>query len=108
MSEIGDDFKALKAMQRERKESWKEENLENHLNMLSKYPQVLTYEIKNNGEHYIVTIKNEDISATVDLWPSTGKWIIRKDKKRGNGIPNLLKYFKLPISNSAIFIISKD
>jgi hypothetical protein len=109
MGDMGDDFRAFKEYKKEQKEKFHKEKLPNLLELLDRRPDKLTYEVKNMGEHYVVSVKTERGLVKVDLWPSTGKWIVRNKKKtNGNGIKNLLKYFKIPIENSAHFICSEQ
>lgn len=105
MSEIGDAFKELKEHYSKIKEEYQQNHLESHLKMLDNYPKNIKYTIKNYGEHYIITITKDAEAKVVDFWPSTGKWIVRNKKRTaGFKVPNLLKYFKLPLENSSRFI----
>lgn len=59
-------------------------NRENSAKILS--DNGVSFESKNVGAHLIV----HGHSITVDFWPGTGKWIVRKGKT-GRGVFNLLK-----------------
>jgi hypothetical protein len=48
----------------------------------------ITFVSKNNGAHLVIC--HSDL--TVDFWPATGKWIVRKSPKEGRGVFKLLKY----------------
>jgi len=45
------------------------------------------YESKNGGIHLV-------IGNRFDFWPSTGKFINRKDQRAGRGVRNLIKLLK--------------
>ncbi|MDB4330462.1 hypothetical protein N9948_01940 [bacterium] len=108
MGDMGELFNALKEEKKKQKEEFKSNKLPDLLSLLDGYPKQLSYIVKNGGEHYIVTLNKSNDKRVVDLWPSTGKWIIRNKKKtKGNGIKNLLKYFRLPLENSTKFICSE-
>jgi len=47
----------------------------------------INIEIKNNGIHIIVDNK-------IDFWPTTGKYIVRKNQKKGRGVFNMIKELK--------------
>jgi hypothetical protein len=62
----------------------REHNREYGVSMLKKCG--VTFSEHNNGYHLIVYGQ----LASVDYWPSTGKWIVRGSKQEGRGIRNLL------------------
>lgn len=50
----------------------------------------LSFHSNNGGVHLTV---NSD-GVVVDFWPGTGKWTVRKTKKSGRGVFNLIKFYK--------------
>lgn len=48
----------------------------------------IPYTVKNAGQHFIV----EGKEGYIDFWPGSGKWISRKDGKRGFGLRELIPY----------------
>ena len=109
MGDMGDFWRDVKEARKEEKDKFQTEVLPNLLKLLDNYPKELKYEVKNGGEHYIVEVNTERGLQKADLWPSTGKWIVRNKKKtNGRGIKNLIKYFRLPLENSSRFIRSEQ
>ena len=82
MSDMGDDFNALKKMKQEKRAS----NREDSATILSRAGVI--FESKNIGAHLIVFAGKK----TVDFWPGTGLWIPRGDKLRRRGVRELIKY----------------
>ena len=76
------------------KEFWEEVNIEGKINramntissteLLKK--EGFDFEVKNLGAHIII--------GNYDFWPSTGRYINRKTKKRNFGVKNLIKELK--------------
>ncbi len=81
MSEEVEVFQCLKQESQQRRAG----NRENSAKILS--DNGISFESKNLGAHLIV----HGHSVTVDFWPGTGKFIVRKGKT-GRGVFNLLKY----------------
>lgn len=81
MSELADDFRAMKKANQEKKSN----NREQSAQYLKRHD--IPFETKNNGAHLIVEGKD----CFVDFWPGTGKWITRKGE-RGFGVRNLVKF----------------
>lgn len=81
MSELGDTFDALHEHNREKKRN----NMEQSTKILR--DRGINFQSKNNGVHLIV----EHNGCTVDFWPSTGKFMFRKENFVGRGVFNLLK-----------------
>ena len=82
MSDVFDDYKALNEFHAIKKK----QNLKSSVSILdkSRIPYRTT-----NGIHFII---GED--GDFDFWPSTGKFIGRKNRNiKGRGVFNLLKYF---------------
>lgn len=102
MSEIGETFKALKKHQKDTQELFINNELPALLKRLDDYPEQLSYTTHNSGLHYIIKIEGK----TIDLWPTTQRWRVRKDQKFGKGILKLLKRFDLPLENSSRFIMT--
>lgn len=46
----------------------------------------IRFEEKNFGAHLIV----QAIGLTVDFWPGTGLWIVRKTTRQGRGVQRLI------------------
>jgi len=88
MSDIGDDFAALKEKSRARKLRNKNQSAF----ILEK--NGVHFETHNNGVHLV--IMHNDVF--VDFWPSTGKFIFRTSSIKGRGVFNLLK--KLGVKKS--------
>lgn len=76
-----EDFKELKE---ETKRSKEERKTINTLVLLDKG---IRFESKNFGYHLIV----EGKQSIIDFWPSTGKFIVRQNRKKGHGIGKLLE-----------------
>lgn len=85
MGDIGDFFRDTKEFRKEESDKRKYNNLVNSTALLDK--EKIPYEVKNNGIHYVV-------DGRIDYWPTTGKFIVRSNKKTGRGIFNLLKEIK--------------
>jgi len=75
-SDIGDDFKFLKEVKREKKQRNQQSSTEILRDRGIKFTSF------NGGNHLVV--KN------IDFWPSTGKWIVRGGKT-GRGVFPLLE-----------------
>lgn len=61
------------------------DNRENSARILAE--NGVKFDVKNSGAHLVVMSE----AITVDFWPGTGKWIVRKSGKTGRGVFNLLK-----------------
>lgn len=72
MSEIGDDFKALREHQRAKKQA----NQKNSLAELER--RGIAYTTANGGVHCIIRHQGR----VFDFWPSTGKWRERTDSTK--------------------------
>lgn len=82
MSDMGDDFNALKKMRQEKRASNRDDSAE----MLRQAG--VTFESKNIGAHLIVQAGKK----MVDFWPGTGLWLVRGDKVRRRGVRELVKH----------------
>lgn len=80
MGDMGDMFNAWRKVKKEKKQS----NLEQSTSILEQ--SKFDFESRNGGVHLIVYAVNE----IIDYWPSTGKWIVRSNKKTARGIKQLL------------------
>ena len=83
MSEIGDDFAALKKAQQENRAN----NRIQSADYLSK--RGIQFSSNNGGAHLIV----EGPSCFIDFWPGTGKWNSR-DGQKGFGVRNLVAFIQ--------------
>ena len=68
----------------EEKKAKRKSNLEWSTNYLKKMG--VKFESRNNGIHLII--------GEFDFWPSTGKFISRKTKKKSRGVKNLVNILK--------------
>lgn len=73
-------FKEMKANHQQIKEKRKVEDTQKLIN------KGIEFESKNFGYHLIVKGKE----SLIDYWPSSGKFFVRKTKKKGNGFNNLM------------------
>ena len=81
MGDMREAFDALKEYSRDKRLSNK---LKSTMILRSKGVE---FHSKNNGSHLIV----DSGDGLIDFWPSTGKYQIRKTKRFGRGVKNLLK-----------------
>lgn len=81
MSDMGDDFRALKKARQEKRADNRENSAE--------YLEVrgVPFTSKNAGAHLIV----EGKECFIDFWPGTGKWHSRCGRK-GFGVRNLCEF----------------
>ena len=82
MSDMGDDFTALRKIKQEKRAS----NRDASAAILSRSGVV--FESKNLGAHLIVQAG----ATVVDFWPGTGLWIVRGEKKQRRGVRKLVEY----------------
>ena len=82
MSEIGDDFAAIKKIQQEKRA----DNRAQSADILR--AAGIAFTSNNDGAHLIVTAGH----AVVDFWPGTGLWIVRGNATQKRGVRNLLKH----------------
>lgn len=85
MSDMGDDFKAL----REESQIKRASNRNNASEILKKAG--VSFLIKNGGAHFVVFCLAESQKPQFDFWPGTGKFINRNTKRSGRGIFNLIR-----------------
>ena len=81
MSEMGDDFAALRKISQEKRAN----NRESSPKILDQAG--LLYMTHNKGAHLVV----EGECEIADFWPGTGKWIVRVTQQKGRGVRNLVK-----------------
>lgn len=81
MGDMGDDFRALKQLGKEKRAK----NTKSSTEILAK--NRIEFESKNLGAHLIVNSNN----GLIDFWPSTGKFKLRSSDKYQYGIKNLLQ-----------------
>lgn len=79
-----DGFAAMREEGRKKKRS----NLAQSTTLLQEHGVPFT--VHNNGVHIVI----ERATETIDFWPSTGLWWVRKSRNKRRGIFNLLKYLK--------------
>lgn len=84
MSDMSDDFNALKKIKQEKHAS----NREASAAILSRSGVV--FESKNLGAHLIVQAG----ATVVDFWPGTGLWIPRSHHKQGRGVRKLVEFIE--------------
>lgn len=76
MSDLADDFRALKEHRRKEKEKRHSDSSEAREQIRR---EALDVEEKNNGLHWIVRTEKE----TIDFWPTSGRWMVRGNKAQG-------------------------
>lgn len=103
MGDMGELFNAMREEKRERKRAYQKNDLPRDLAMLKRLKNV-SYEIKNGGEHYILTVTTDRGERMVDYWPSTGYWKVRDSKAKGARIHHLKRYFKLTEEDSNVHV----
>lgn len=81
MSDMGDDFKAMRLQSQKKR---RRNNVSSTELLTRAGIEFVTY---NLGEHLVVL-------EIVDFWPSTGLWIFRESKKKGRGVFSLIKELK--------------
>lgn len=79
MSDMGDDFRALK----EHSKSKRAANRQGGARAL--LVAGIPFESKNGGAHLIVGTGRD-----FDFWPGTGKWVGRRGQGNGRGVRNLI------------------
>jgi hypothetical protein len=82
-SEMGEYWRDVKSVGRERRAA----NQDSSSRILSE--SGLSFETKNLGTHLIITHGER----TVDFWPSTGLWIVRKGRT-GRGVHGLISWLR--------------
>jgi hypothetical protein len=82
MSEMGEDFKAMREQKRVKRAS----NTEASTALIKALG--VNFQSKNGGSHLVVIGKG----GTADFWPSTGLWIVRGQNKKRGGVKNLIKW----------------
>ena len=84
MSEIGETWQAIKALQREDKAA-------RRIASIAKLDAAsISYSQHNDGLHLIIC----SAGVVFDFWPTTDKWIRRGTKKKQYGVDSLLKALK--------------
>lgn len=81
MSDMGEDFRAMKEASREKKAN----NLASSTDILKKAR--VNFTSHNNGVHLVI----QHSDRLIDFWPSTGKWNVRSANLWGLGVFALLK-----------------
>ncbi len=86
MGDVGDYWKDVGPILKEESRNRKDSNKEYCTNKLNELN--IPFKSHNAGIHLVVM-------GIFDYWPSTGKFINRKNRKSGHGINSLLKQIKL-------------
>lgn len=94
MGDMGDYFNAWKEHKREQKRRYQQHSMPRDLELLDRLEGV-SYEIRNRGEHYMLTVETERGPVEVDYWPSTGRWRARQGKATGFGVRKIKNYYRL-------------
>lgn len=82
MSEIGEDFAAIKKIQQEKRADNRAQSAE----ILSVAGVAFTS--NNGGAHLIVTAGR----SVIDFWPGTGLWIVRGKPAKKRGVRKLIQH----------------
>ena len=85
MGDVIDFYRDTKEIRLEASRERKERNLNYAKIYLTK--NNIPYEVMSNGIHFVV-------DSRIDFWPTTGKWIERKSKRKGRGITSLIDIVK--------------
>lgn len=88
MGDMAEHWKDVKPLMKRDSEQRKDRNQANGIKTIASMGY--EYELKNFNNHVVVKHKG----VTVDYWPSTGKWIVRKKDKSGRGIKPLTNYLE--------------
>ena len=84
MGDMGDDFRAMKEYRQKKKAQRYSESAKARDEI---FKMALDIEAKNDDTHWIVRTEKE----TIDLWPTSGRWIVRGSKDSGYDARSLLK-----------------
>lgn len=103
MGDMAEAFRLWNEDKKNRKAIYQANELPRDLELLDQLKGV-TYEIKNNGEHYILDVQTDRGLKKVDWYPSTGYWKSRIGKAKGARIHNLKKYYRLELKESNQYI----
>lgn len=85
MSEMGEFWRDMKPIQKERSQKKKESNYESSKRLLK--AQKIQF-VEHDNCHLVVADKH---GVKYDFWATTGLFINRKTKRRGRGVKNLIK-----------------
>lgn len=94
MGDMGDMYREHREYRRQKKARYQDHNLPGDLALLDRLTGV-TYEIKNGGEHYVLTVRTDRGERRVNYWPSTGYWRVEQGKGCGHRVQQLKAYFRL-------------
>lgn len=81
MTDLAEDFKAMKKASQDKRADNRQQSAQYLTN------RGIPFTSKNGGAHLIV----EGVDCFIDFWPGTGKWITRNGKN-GFGVRNLVKF----------------
>lgn len=88
MTETGDMWREWNKEKKERNDRWLEKTIHKIPKRLKAFG--IEFDVKNDGYHYICK-KN---GVVVDYWPTSGRWISRRDKTDRWGISELNSYLE--------------
>lgn len=92
MSDLADDYRAMKEYRQEKKDKFISGKMKEHIQLVVNNSELV--EFKNFDTHLVVHWENGEVC---DYWPTTQRWIARKAKGRGYNIESMLKYYKKEI-----------
>jgi hypothetical protein len=85
MSDIGNDFKAIRRERQDRRAA----NRENSALILQAHG--IDFESKADGTHLIIKSKSD----TIHFYPGTGLWMLQGDNQRNRGVHGLIKALRI-------------
>lgn len=89
MGDAADGFRAMKEARKEHKDQYRRGKMKDDIQLVVN--EALHVEYRNAGEHLIVYGPR----TTIDYWPSTERWIVRKPgRRKGYTAEALVAYMK--------------
>lgn len=89
MGDVGDYWRDVKEFRKEKKDAYRAGQMKEDIRaVMNAFAHI---EEKNYGEHLIVTSNR---AKTIDYWPSTKRWIVRRGRAKGYDVKSLLGYLK--------------
>ena len=86
MGDMGDYWRDVSPILKEESKKRRKRNQNRSTSLLDE--NGIKYESKNGGMHLVV-------DGSYDFWPSTGKWVNRKNGIYKRGVLNLIKEFRV-------------
>lgn len=86
MGDMGEFWNDIKPAMKEASKERRRANRENSADMLRACG--IEFESRNGGAHLIVKGR---LGQTIDFWPGTGKFIVRKPHRTGRGVRQVMK-----------------